>query len=87
MGCNLRRESIYDIHCEVSVPSTGRSGLQLGPSQGIAVYHELFQYPLRVEVGCNQHGKRCGDNPRKFQYPLRVEVGCNEDSESNADRR
>ena len=36
----------------VSVPSTGRSGLQLGTSCH-AMNFPMFQYPLRVEVGCN----------------------------------
>ena len=69
--------SLYIIlYVTVSVPSTGRSGLQHreGPCRFRSVW---FQYPLRVEVGCN------GDNPIQvfvlpaFQYPLRVEVGCN----------
>ena len=36
-----------------------------------------FQYPLRVEVGCNN--QRCVLRAKccAFQYPLRVEVGCN----------
>ena len=37
----------------------------------------VFQYPLRVEVGCNaKEGIISGVDP-EFQYPLRVEVGCN----------
>ena len=37
-----------------------------------------FQYPLRVEVGCNsQHGHTTVVSHATFQYPLRVEVGCN----------
>ena len=37
----------------VSVPSTGRSGLQQSNAQGGLAYGNGFQYPLRVEVGCN----------------------------------
>ena len=46
-------------------------GIQLPPNRC------GFQYPLRVEVGCNS--KQCGGEDRftEFQYPLRVEVGCN----------
>ena len=36
-----------------------------------------FQYPLRVEVGCNQGVSGDPTPSAKFQYPLRVEVGCN----------
>ena len=38
---------------EVSVPSTGRSGLQLWSVCAKTGAVERFQYPLRVEVGCN----------------------------------
>ena len=37
----------------VSVPSTGRSGLQLVIVCGNLYSTPMFQYPLRVEVGCN----------------------------------
>ena len=111
--------------CCVSVPSTGRSGLQHIRSFQYTVVTSGFQYPLRVEVGCNLTcylvdaadsgfstlygskwvatstvlvGQRCctsfstlygskwvatyGDHDlcpviHQFQYPLRVEVGCN----------
>ena len=60
----------------VSVPSTGRSGLQ--PDDSIISDHaKKFQYPLRVEVGCNQIAYAATYIDPKFQYPLRVEVGCN----------
>ena len=36
-----------------------------------------FQYPLRVEVGCNRNNFGMTRSPSPFQYPLRVEVGCN----------
>ena len=36
-----------------------------------------FQYPLRVEVGCNSIGRLRATLSLEFQYPLRVEVGCN----------
>ena len=36
-----------------------------------------FQYPLRVEVGCNNLGFNLVCGFSWFQYPLRVEVGCN----------
>mgnify|MGYP005852207695 CR=1 FL=1 len=38
----------------------------------------LFQYPLRVEVGCNPNVAHKGTRLPGFQYPLRVEVGCND---------
>ena len=37
-----------------------------------------FQYPLRVEVGCNPAAVDAHSRRRRFQYPLRVEVGCNQ---------
>ena len=37
-----------------------------------------FQYPLRVEVGCNLTTNSEYIHPCVFQYPLRVEVGCNQ---------
>ena len=37
----------------------------------------VFQYPLRVEVGCNAGSPPSGWELISFQYPLRVEVGCN----------
>ena len=36
-----------------------------------------FQYPLRVEVGCNAWAFMKSGRKWQFQYPLRVEVGCN----------
>ena len=86
---------------QVSVPSTGRSGLQrhskplrlrtsssfstLYGSKWVATkgtcsrytIYVTFQYPLRVEVGCNSGRCRGQAFPKRFQYPLRVEVGCN----------
>ena len=64
------------VHRRVSVPSTGRSGLQLKLASGLLA-SKTFQYPLRVEVGCNRTGVRSRTGTPKFQYPLRVEVGCN----------
>ena len=37
----------------------------------------MFQYPLRVEVGCNRKFWIALHKSGLFQYPLRVEVGCN----------
>ena len=86
---------------QVSVPSTGRSGLQhlatssvtsgkrcfstLYGSKWVATWLKAydgsvwsrFQYPLRVEVGCNLPSLAFGVWKSWFQYPLRVEVGCN----------
>ena len=42
-----------------------------------AVRQCKFQYPLRVEVGCNVVGLFYESAVQLFQYPLRVEVGCN----------
>ena len=39
----------------VSVPSTGRSGLQRAMCVWRHTSNERFQYPLRVEVGCNHN--------------------------------
>ena len=61
----------------VSVPSTGRSGLQLSNEICSHVRAFQFQYPLRVEVGCNATISAGGVTYTPFQYPLRVEVGCN----------
>ena len=45
---------------------------------GVGVARILtFQYPLRVEVGCNTSAPMNSDDVAEFQYPLRVEVGCN----------
>ena len=41
--------------------------------------HASFQYPLRVEVGCNSRVRNLASIVKLFQYPLRVEVGCNTD--------
>ena len=79
VGCNFTVVCVLDADTRVSVPSTGRSGLQrvfvcqCGVDGGVSVpstgrsglqllralesYHlkPEFQYPLRVEVGCNMH--------------------------------
>ena len=100
VGCNAKQLDAASITPDVSVPSTGRSGLQLCSAAGAGEqYHvsvpstgrsglqrergergekgDKFQYPLRVEVGCNYLCSRKGDAIQEFQYPLRVEVGCN----------
>ena len=41
-----------------------------------------FQYPLRVEVGCNPVTATIQETTPYFQYPLRVEVGCNDNAAS-----
>ena len=65
------------LFSKVSVPSTGRSGLQL-TFETIEVENLFeFQYPLRVEVGCNLRARSLHRSGKRFQYPLRVEVGCN----------
>ena len=66
-----------DTSVVVSVPSTGRSGLQLEIKRSCTQRYFLFQYPLRVEVGCNPYVVLRVGVSEKFQYPLRVEVGCN----------
>ena len=101
VGCNATTPRAPQLRFAVSVPSTGRSGLQpfsyvadadvvtsfstLYGSKWVATGHNAtsrrtaiwFQYPLRVEVGCNPI-RRIGAVCRNgFQYPLRVEVGCN----------
>ena len=50
--------------------ATHQGSLYRSPGEG-------FQYPLRVEVGCNNMACLRTLTPSRFQYPLRVEVGCN----------
>ena len=55
VGCNHSSGADALKTLQVSVPSTGRSGLQAGKcALNLRVF--TFQYPLRVEVGCNRHG-------------------------------
>ena len=68
----------------VSVPSTGRSGLQQVKNRRRNCQKKWFQYPLRVEVGCNPVPEPPADHVAMFQYPLRVEVGCNPSTISTA---
>ena len=101
VGCNVVSRISEVVNDQVSVPSTGRSGLQLQPlsarheygqsfstlygSKWVATTNSLirclkrywFQYPLRVEVGCNNMSAWLRGIDQAFQYPLRVEVGCN----------
>ena len=53
MGCNSACGCINCVGIGVSVPSTGRSGLQLLAKPLASCSGCTFQYPLRVEVGCN----------------------------------
>ena len=104
MGCNFWVVSRLIRVSQVSVPSTGRSGLQpsgchatLSCTSGFSTLYgskwvatvkrsdhlrkdRQFQYPLRVEVGCNLVWSRGLRDLLGFQYPLRVEVGCNQPS-------
>ena len=73
--CNIVK--LFTYRLEVSVPSTGRSGLQLIVIARRRKKKKQFQYPLRVEVGCNTTTPRPRIRCPRFQYPLRVEVGCN----------
>ena len=52
VGCNLSMAQGQPTRAYVSVPSTGRSGLQVRYSS-VSGRFGVFQYPLRVEVGCN----------------------------------
>ena len=79
VGCNGKGSRARSGRLGVSVPSTGRSGLQRVRSEGRAEQRHKFQYPLRVEVGCNFVVVVRGKGGAEFQYPLRVEVGCNTD--------
>ena len=54
VGCNLNKRRHGFIGVVVSVPSTGRSGLQLNCVAPTVPRSTWFQYPLRVEVGCNK---------------------------------
>ena len=71
--CRLRMTS----HLAVSVPSTGRSGLQL--SLGSPHYPALSSFStLYGSKWVATHGSgRHFLGAYLFQYPLRVEVGCN----------
>ena len=77
VGCNARTMSATMLGGIVSVPSTGRSGLQLTDNTVKSLKQKVFQYPLRVEVGCNRNVELHRRRGAQFQYPLRVEVGCN----------
>ena len=46
-----------------------------------------FQYPLRVEVGCNTQIRTQRNIIFRFQYPLRVEVGCNRHPSATGQQR
>ena len=126
VGCNTLGCPVKQVCLAVSVPSTGRSGLQpcwrahdrnanscfstlygskwvatavlpasiyygqgfstLYGSKWVATIPRMhwdgrrfgFQYPLRVEVGCNTPNRKTHSALSSFQYPLRVEVGCND---------
>ena len=54
VGCNMAMAAQGKAHTKVSVPSTGRSGLQPHLFASSSCCVTGFQYPLRVEVGCNQ---------------------------------
>ena len=53
VGCNLFISVRFVQTDNVSVPSTGRSGLQPEDARSGLRATAPFQYPLRVEVGCN----------------------------------
>ena len=76
VGCNADSPAAVPGDVYVSVPSTGRSGLQPAPLLELEA-GSRFQYPLRVEVGCNTVDTGVWRACAMFQYPLRVEVGCN----------
>ena len=77
VGCNRRMHVTCHCRPEVSVPSTGRSGLQHATGVGDAVGEMRFStlygskwvatFRISFSILC----------PSEFQYPLRVEVGCN----------
>ena len=100
MGCNFEYVLLTPEPVWVSVPSTGRSGLQLEHAEILAVDRSCFSTLygskwvarlrlaggiLVLSVSVPSTGRsglqhtRNGDGQLEttFQYPLRVEVGCN----------
>ena len=69
VGCNTTALARSAIPYIFSVPSTGRSGLQLDGRKNRKVYTIFFQYPLRVEVGCNVLDARRRLPNTKFSVP------------------
>ena len=77
VGCNPRAKSVARSSVQVSVPSTGRSGLQHDPppshdSQPTVSVPSTGRSGLQPTT-ITRRGRDCSG----FQYPLRVEVGCN----------
>ena len=66
VGCNAHLPLACLAPLPVSVPSTGRSGLQRAPSAHSARPSWMFQYPLRVEVGCNPNAHHAAHTPPSF---------------------
>ena len=77
VGCNRKGFAASCYTVVVSVPSTGRSGLQLPSNPTPRTQIESFS----TLYGSKWVATRSTPPPRplstKFQYPLRVEVGCN----------
>ena len=76
-GLQPSRKYGEDVRLQVSVPSTGRSGLQLGGQSTKAPLSTSFStlYGSKWVATLLKCVRRLLD--RWFQYPLRVEVGCN----------
>ena len=77
VGCNRRHTRLQALFSDVSVPSTGRSGLQLKSLKQKVVRIASFStlYGSKWVATKSSGRKTCGR--LLFQYPLRVEVGCN----------
>ena len=77
VGCNHCLTPHMIVAHRVSVPSTGRSGLQLG-TFGYCLASDRVSVPSTGRSGLQlvRHSRVAGGGDG-FQYPLRVEVGCN----------
>ena len=76
VGCNLEGVEQPDSPAQVSVPSTGRSGLQRHSCWG-CWKKSLVSVPSTGRSGLQPALSAHWVGLRRFQYPLRVEVGCN----------
>ena len=65
------------INFSVSVPSTGRSGLQLAHYLRVIADEMRFSTLYGSKWVATRGGRNAGNAHYGFQYPLRVEVGCN----------
>ena len=77
MGCNVARFCSQTAYQNVSVPSTGRSGLQPLSDANWKRFLQGFSTLYGSKWVATKKERYQDDREYKFQYPLRVEVGCN----------